>query len=86
MVPVGTSLYGVFIMVFLLLERKLLSRVLDEIPSVLLHIYLMLIVIIGWVFFYYTDITKGLKFVGILFGYGDNPLYDVKFEVEFSII
>ena len=76
-------IWGIYYGVFLLLERKLLSRVLDEIPSVLLHIYLMLIVIIGWVFFYYTDITKGLKFVGILFGYGDNPLYDVKFEVEF---
>ena len=43
----------------------------------------MLIVIIGWVFFYYIDITKGLKFMSILFGYGSNPLYDIKFEVEF---
>ena len=47
------------------------------------HIYLMLVVIIGWVFFYFTDITRGIEFIGILFGRGNNPLYDIKFEVEF---
>ncbi len=76
-------IWGLYYGVFLLLERKLLYRLLDKIPSVLSHIYLMFIVIIGWVFFYYIDITKGLKFMSILIGYGNNPLYDIKFEVEF---
>ena len=76
-------IWGLYYGIFLLLERKLLYRILDKIPAALSHIYLMLIVIIGWVFFYYIDITKGLKFMSILFGYGSNPLYDIKFEVEF---
>ncbi len=75
--------WGLYYGIFLLLERKLLYRVLDKIPSVLSHIYLILIVIIGWVFFYYIDITKGLKFMSIMFGYGNHPLYDIKFEIEF---
>ncbi len=76
-------IWGSYYGFLLLLERKFLSKILDKIPSVLSHAYLMLIVIIGWVFFYYIDITKGLKFIGILFGYGSNSLYDIKFEVEF---
>ena len=43
----------------------------------------MLVVIVGWVFFYFTDITRAIQFIGILFGHGNNPLYDIKFEVEF---
>ena len=76
-------MWGMYYGVFLLLERKLLYKILDKLPGVLSHIYLMLVVIIGWVFFYYVDITKGLKFMSILVGYGSNPLYDIKFEVEF---
>jgi len=76
-------IWGLYYGFFLLLERKFLSKVLNKTPSIITHIYLMLIVIIGWVFFYYIDITKGLKFIGIMFGYGQNPLYDIKFEVEF---
>ncbi len=76
-------MWGLYYGIFLLMERLFLSKVLNKIPAVLSHIYLMLIVIIGWVFFYYIDITKGIQFIGILFGYGNNPLYDIKFEVEF---
>ncbi len=76
-------MWGFYYGVFLLMERLFLSKVLDKTPSVLRHIYLMLIVIIGWVFFYFIDIKEGLKFIGILFGFSGNPLYDVKFEVEF---
>jgi alginate O-acetyltransferase complex protein AlgI len=76
-------IWGLYYGIFLLLERKLLSKILVKIPSILSHVYLMIVVIIGWVFFYFVDITKAIKFISILFGYGNNPLYDIKFEVEF---
>lgn len=75
--------WGLYYGMFLLLERKFIGKILDKIPPVISHIYLILIVIIGWVFFYFIDITKGIQFIGLLFGYGNNPLYDIKFEVEF---
>ncbi|WP_440977739.1 MBOAT family O-acyltransferase [Sedimentibacter sp. LTW-03] len=76
-------MWGIYYGFFLLLERKFLYKVLNKIPTFLSHIYLMLIVIIGWVFFYFIDITRAIQFIGVLFGYGNNPLYDVKFEMEF---
>jgi alginate O-acetyltransferase complex protein AlgI len=66
----------------MLLEKKLLSNILKKLPGFISHIYLMIVVIIGWVLFYFVDISEGLKYISILFGLGENPLYDVKFEVE----
>lgn len=76
-------MWGLYYGIFLLLERKILCKVLDKIPAVLSHAYLILVVVIGWVFFYFIDLAEAIKFIGILFGYGNHPLYDIKFEVEF---
>lgn len=75
--------WGLYYGLFLLLERKLLSNILRRLPALISHVYLMLIVIIGWVFFYYLDLSLGIEFIKILFGLNGNPLYDIKFEVEF---
>lgn len=75
--------WGLYYGLLLLFEKKWLSRMLSKLPSFVSHAYLIIAVAIGWVFFYYVDISKGLNFVGILFGFGSNPLFDVKFEVEF---
>src|SRR5699024_2806492 len=76
-------IWGLYYGIFLLLERKVLYKVIDKLPSLLSHLYLMFVVIIGWVFFYFVDFTKGIQFIKILLGFGNNPLVDVKFEVEF---
>ena len=76
-------IWGLYYGILLLIERKFLSKIVDKIPAIFLHIYLKLIVIIGWVFFYFVDITKGIQFLKILFGFSNNPLYDIKFEIEF---
>ena len=76
-------IWGLYYGILLLVERKLLARVLQKIPAVLLHIYLIIIVIVGWVLFYFTDIARAIDFLKIMFGLSNNPLYDIKFEIEF---
>ena len=76
-------LWGLYYGIFLLLERKFLSGLINKLPSFLSHIYLLLIVTVGWVFFYFLDLAQGLKFIKILFGLNGNPIYNIKFEVEF---
>lgn len=76
-------LWGLYYGIFLLLERTILSNLINKLPSFISHIYLLLVVTVGWVFFYFLDISQGLKFISILFGFGGNKLYDIKFEVEF---
>jgi alginate O-acetyltransferase complex protein AlgI len=76
-------IWGLYYGIFLLLEKYLLSKILNKLPRFISHIYLILVVIIGWTFFYFLDISKAFEFIKILFGFAGNPLYDVKFEVEF---
>ena len=75
--------WGLYYGIFLLLERTVLSNIIKKLPAFVSHIYLMLIVTIGWVFFYFIDLAEGLQFIKILFGLNGNALYDIKFEVEF---
>ena len=75
--------WGLYYGIFLLLERTVLSNIIKKLPAFVSHIYLMLIVTIGWVFFYFIDLAEGLQFIKILFGLNGNALYDIEFEVEF---
>lgn len=43
------------------------------------HIYLMVIVIVGFVLFNATDLTEAVNYVGGMFGFGNYPLKSVEF-------
>lgn len=75
--------WGLYYCAFLLLEKKVISKAISRLPVFVSHIYLILVVAIGWVFFYFMDLSKAVQFIGILFGAGPNPVYDLKFEVQF---
>lgn len=75
--------WGLFYGVLLLFERLLIGKLLMKLPSIVSHVYLIIIVMVGWVFFYYIDILQAVDFIKILFGFTHNPISNLKFEVEF---
>ena len=68
-------LWGLYFFVFLLLERLFLGRALEKL-RVLSRIYLLLVVVIGWVLFYFTDLSRGLALLGSMTGRFGNALTD----------
>lgn len=66
-------LWGGWFFVFLLLERFLLKKLLDKL-QILSHLYLLTVVLLGWVIFRYSDLTLGLTLARSLFGANGNPL------------
>lgn len=76
--------WGIYYFVLISLENIILSKVLKKIPTVFSHIYLVSAVIIGWVFFYFTDLSYSLSYLGVMFGLGENPLIDTFFEINFT--
>ena len=48
---------------FLMLERFGLGRVLDRLPRVLRHVYAVLVVMVGWVFFRADGLRQGLSYL-----------------------
>ena len=66
-------LWGLWYFLFLLIERAFLGRALDKLP-VLRNLYLLLVVLLGWVLFRYSDLHLVRTIVSGMFGGNGNPL------------
>ena len=60
-------LWGVYFLVLLVIER-LLRKPIEHIPMVLRHAGTLLLILIGWNIFYYTDTSRLLESFRVLFG------------------
>ena len=74
--------WGLYYGVLLLLERFVFSGVLEKIPGILRWLPTMLLVIVGWVIFYYTDLGSVgehlMAMAGLARSGGKLPLTDEK--------
>ncbi|MBE6773606.1 MAG: MBOAT family protein [Ruminococcaceae bacterium] len=66
------ALYGLL----LIIEKFLLKKILDKIPSFIRHAGTMLVVMIGWVFFSHESFTDAFTYIKAMFGLLGNPLTD----------
>ena len=62
-------LWGLYYFVLLVLEKKVYGKKLEKLPSFFQHLYSILAVIFGWVFFYYEDISKVGGLFKAMFGF-----------------
>ncbi len=64
-------LWGLWFFLFLMLERFLLKGFLEKVP-VVSNLYLLLVVLLGWIIFRFTDTRLGLAVAKSLFGLNGN--------------
>ncbi len=76
-------LWGAYYGVILILERFVFKKVLDRLPGIITIPYSLFIVLIGWVIFYYTDMSCVLNHIGAMFGIGATGFAD---EVTIAVI
>ena len=67
-------LWGAYYGAFLLIEKFALRKILDRIPAIISRLYALVIVLIGWGLFYYTDFSGLKEFICALFAI-NAPLY-----------
>ncbi len=67
-------IWGVYYGILLLLEKMVYGNVLKKLPSVIQHIYCMLVVMIGWFIFSFNEISGGMGYLGAMFGGGGSFL------------
>lgn len=67
-------LWGLYFGVLIAIERIFLAKLLERVPRILQHTYLMFIVIVGWALFYFTDFTRLAAFLKVAFGAAGAPL------------
>ncbi len=65
--------WGLYFFIFIALEKAFLQKLLDKMPAFFSHFYALLIIIPGWVIFYFTDTGMLIAYVKKLFSFGGGP-------------
>jgi alginate O-acetyltransferase complex protein AlgI len=61
--------WGLYFFIFIALERAFLLKLLEKAPAFISHIYALVIIIPGWVIFYFTDTAMLWAYVQRLFAF-----------------
>lgn len=77
-------LWGLYYGLLLILEKFVLKKFLDRLPSFVQHIYTLFIVIIGWGLFYFTDVRQLGEFMVDLFNFGNGICGNQAFNLIMS--
>lgn len=77
-------LWGLYYGLLLILEKFVLKKFLDRLPSFVQHIYTLFIIIIGWGLFYFTDVGQLGEFMVDLFNFGNGICGDQAFNLVMS--
>lgn len=65
--------WGLYFFVFISLERAFLLKVLEKIPAFFSHFYALLVIVPGWVIFYFTDTDILIAYVKKMFSFSAGP-------------
>lgn len=68
--------WGLYYGVILIIEKYLLSPVLDRLPDVVRHIYSIVLVVIGWVLFFSSSFGQAAAYIRVMFGAGAHGFAD----------
>lgn len=69
--------WGLWHGLFICLERMGLDRILEKLPKLFRHCYLLLVILLGWVFFKSENLNYALEYIAALFRFSS-------FETELS--
>ena len=76
-------IWGVYFGILLIIEKVFLLKRLEKLPAAVSRVYALFFIALGWLIFYFTDLSSGLKCLGALFGIGatsfatSTDLYDL---------
>ena len=73
--------WGLYYFVFIALEKFVYGKILKKLP-VINNLYTLFVVVIGWVFFYFTDFSKAIELIKAMFGLNGAGLINVYNETQ----
>lgn len=75
-------LWGLYFGVLLVLEKIFLLKLLKKAPAILSHIYSIILIVFGWVLFYFEDVGEMGAFICRMFGSdGLMPSWDISSRI-----
>lgn len=61
-------IWGLYYFVFIAAERLFLGKLLEKLPAIFSRLYLLIVMLVGWVFFYQLNVGEAFKYIGVMFG------------------
>ncbi|MFJ6265823.1 MBOAT family O-acyltransferase [Lysinibacillus xylanilyticus] len=68
--------WGLYFGLFVTLEKLFLLKWLNNRMRVIAHVYTLIIVLIGWVFFEFDNLSVAISYIGIMFGFNQSAFLD----------
>ncbi len=78
--------WGLYYGILLIVEKFVLKRLLDKLPVFVRHIYTIIIVLIGWGLFYFTDVNQLFAFLGDLFNVTNGAFSESSLNLTLSYL
>lgn len=77
-------IWGVYYGVLIAIEKKVLLKAFSRIPKVFSHFYMIVAVLVGWVFFYFTNFKTAIEYLKIMFGFKGRSLVSLDLVLHFQ--
>lgn len=78
--------WGIYYFTFLVLERSFWGKGLEKIPKMLQHLYAIIVILIGWVFFRETGLSNALTYIHNMFTLSDTMWIDFLYVIDRKFI
>ena len=62
-------LWGAYFAILLLIEKLWIGKILVKTPAWIQHVYAVFFILLGWVIFAFDDMSKGLVYLKVMFGF-----------------
>ncbi|MGM0878733.1 MAG: MBOAT family O-acyltransferase, partial [Bacillota bacterium] len=69
--------WGMYYGIFIMLEKAFLGKLLKRIPVFMQHVYALLVVVIGWVFFRAETFSYAFSYIKTMFGLNGTGAWDI---------
>lgn len=70
------ALWGLYFGVILIIEKFILMKYLEKLPSFFRHVYTLSLILISWVIFAFDNFNEGLTYIKVLFNSSGGGLYN----------
>lgn len=71
-------IWGLYYGVVLLIEKFILAPLLQKLPKIICHIYSLILIMVGWVFFFSASMGDAVSYLKRMVGIGGSGLVDTK--------
>lgn len=69
-------IWGLYFGFFIIIEKMFLLKRIQNSHPIIGHLYMVVVVLIGWVFFSIENIGHAIEFIGTMFGFGNHSVFD----------